>query len=313
MNVRLAARDIHALRTIADHRILAVHHLAVLEHRNLQALRRRLTKLEEAGFILMMPSRFGGSRGRPERLLSLTDKGADALKDSGILKPDVANELATCEGIRCVQHHLLVNDFRVQLAQMQRLAPALTVEFLCPLSPFMSRSEEGHSSVRERVEHPDRPGELVSFTPDGVFSVTHADPSRTLLFFLEVDMDTETLVSSKRTGRDIRQKIANYQTYFKLQRYRRYEKLWRCELKGFRLLFLVRGARRMAALCRVVRERPPSDFIWVADDGSLLASGVWASIWARGGRADKTRESILGSQGLQPSPAPDEMLAADRS
>ena len=48
--------------------------------------------------------------------------------------------------------------------------------------------------------------------PDGVFTISHQE--KTLLFFLEVDMGTETLASTKQGTGDVRQKIINYQSLF---------------------------------------------------------------------------------------------------
>jgi len=38
--------------------------------------------------------------------------------------------------------------------------------------------------------------------PDGVFIITDKETEKTLLFFLEVDMGTETLVNTKLTPND---------------------------------------------------------------------------------------------------------------
>jgi len=144
----------------------------------------------------------------------------------------------------------------------------------------------------------------IEFTPDCVMALTHKGIHKTLLFFLEVDMGTETLASPKRTKVDVRQKVVNYQTYLRFKRYRRYEHLWNCSLNGFRLLFLAYGPGRLASLCRLVRDMPPSDFIWLTDRRLLLSKGVWADIWSRGGRHDVPPQSILGSQMPELSPTP---------
>lgn len=154
------------------------------------------------------------------------------------------------------------------------------------------------------MEPDGRGGEPCEFTPDGVFCLGHAGLSKTLLFFLEVDMGTETLASPLRLAQDVRQKVVNYQAYFKFRRYRRYEQVWGCALRGFRVLFLVDSSTRMAGICRLVQDMPPSDFIWVADRAGLLSGGVGAPIWARGGQSGTPPESILGRQMPDSLPAP---------
>ena len=247
----------------------------------------------------------GKGRGRPEGLASLSGEGVSWLKANGVLDEGVDADWATADRIRCVEHLLLINDFRVQLAQMERIRPELTVRSLSSMSPLTPRSGDDQSIVRERIETAEGRDGRVRFTPDGVFSLSHAELRKTLLFFLEVNMGTETLVGGKRSTPDIRRKAANYQAYLRSKAYRRYEQIWDCSLRGFRLLFLAHSAARAGSLCRLVRGLPPpSDFIWVTDQDRLLSEGAWAGIWTRGGRLDRPRQSLLGSQAPSPNPAP---------
>jgi len=140
-----------------------------------------------------------------------------------------------------------------------------------------------------------------------VFALTHDQVPQALLFFLEVDRGTEALNSAKRPRQDVEQKVVNYQATYRLQRYGRLQQVLGHEFQGFRLLFLASDLGRAGALCRLVREMPPSSFIYVTDRGSLESKGVWADIWVQGGRLDVPRQSILGSKMPNPSPAPSDL------
>jgi hypothetical protein len=131
--------------------------------------------------------------------------------------------------------------------------------------------------------------------PDGVFSITHREiGGKTLLFFLEVDMGTETIASMDRVSKDIRRKVSNYQELFRSGTYKRYESVLKSKLNGFRLLFLANSEARLISLCRLAREMPPSDFIWLTDQGRMFSHGLAAKIWTRGGRNENPPQSILG-------------------
>ena len=78
-------------------------------------------------------------------------------------------------------------------------------------------------------------------------------------------------------------------------KYKKYEQVWNCPLNGFRLLFLTISHSRLAALCGLVQEMPPSDFIWLTEQSRMFADGASAAIWARGGKLETPHESILGS------------------
>jgi hypothetical protein len=41
---------------------------------------------------------------------------------------------------------------------------------------------------------------------------------------------------------------------------------------------------------------PPSDFIWLAEQGSMFSKGLSAEIWFRGGREGVPPESILSPE-----------------
>ena len=127
---------------------------------------------------------------------------------------------------------------------------------------------------------------FIEFIPDGVFSITNgaAKTKKTLLFFLEADRGTETIASSNQSSKDIRHKILNYQTLFSINQYKCYEDVFGSKLNGFRLLILVNTASRLTALCRLVQEMPPSDFVWLTAQEEMFSRGVSAEIWFRGGK-----------------------------
>ena len=296
--------DQDILVSIAEHGILNVYHLTTLHQRNANALRRRLKILRVEGLVQISSRGFGNGRGRPEGVISLTNEAADLLKARGVISSSARPDQITAAKIECVDHELAVNDLRVQLVQLQRIMPVLTIHFFSARTPLFSGSPSALGSIHEIIDQEDTAGNTVEFNPDGVLAMTHADSGKTLLFFLEVDMGTEPLASSSRPWTGIRRKIRNYQGYFYTGRYRRYQQILGCELRGFRLLMLTHNPVRLAKLCRQVRETPPSDFIWLADRETLLTAGVWSPIWARGGRDGGLLESILGSKMPDPPPSP---------
>ena len=109
-------------------------------------------------------------------------------------------------------------------------------------------------------------------------------------------MGTESIASIGRGPRDLRQKILNYQQFFRENRYKPYEKIWDCDLEGFRLLFLTTTGARMASICNLIQSIPPADFIWVTTMEQMFSHGLSWKIWVRGGRRNAPEESILGPE-----------------
>ncbi len=304
MAFSLTPKDLEVLSTIAEYRILGVQHVSVVHQRNPAALRRRLRLMEDKGLIRIATSAYGRGLGRPEGLVSLCEEGVDLLKARRLIDVEIPASHVTAEKIRCLEHHLLTNELRAQLAQLKTITPLLSASFLSPLSPKQYRPSAGWTSVYERFLPSDDSDRWIEFIPDGVFAITNEAAKKAALFFLEVDMATETVASPQPCGIDVRHKVDTYKAFFRRGLYRRYEQVWGCRFRGFRLLFLTCNTSRMATLCRLVREMRPSDFIWLTDQQSLASQGVWAPIWAPGGVIDAPRKSILGSQCPNPSPTP---------
>ena len=286
--------DLALLASIAEHEVLTVGQLSALSQRSRQVIRRRLRILESEGIIAAKERGYGRSRGRPESLIFLTEDGAMLLKDKGILSNNVACTTNKTAGSIFAAHELLINWFRIHLIQMERLIQQLSVNYLSPGFQSLAPTKGDRPPLLERVRTENSQEEIIEFIPDGVFSIKNEEISKSLLFFLEVDMGTETIASMDRDPKDIRQKILNFQALFHSSHYKRYERIFDSKFKGFRLLFLTNTASRLTALSRLVKEMPPSDFIWLTDQESMFTYGVSAEIWTRGGQYDDPPQSILG-------------------
>jgi hypothetical protein len=280
--------------SLAECRVLTLSQVAAIQRKSKQVTRRRLRALEQAGLILSRTQGFGRFRGRPEKLFSLAEKGTHFLDLKGPHFKNVIQRLDE-ENIRSLDHQLLVNWFQIHLQHMEHKFIPLSIQFLSPTSPLLKRDHNNRPFIFERLPADNKSGGPKGFTPDGVFSISHNERNKNLLFFLEVDQGTESIASVKRNKGDIRQKIINYQRYFRSGRYKRYENTWGCSFNGFRLLFLTNTSNRLTALCRLVRDMPPSDFIWITDQERMFAQGLSDAIWFRGGRPDTSPESILGT------------------
>lgn len=294
MIFNISKNDLALLGSIAEHEVLTVGQLSALSQRSRQVVRRRLRVFESKGIIVSKERGYGQSKGRPESLIFLTEDGVMRLKNKGMLSNNVAPTTNMTAGSIFVSHELLINWFRIHLVQMERVMPQLSVNYLSPGLQPSGTDRADRPSLLERIRAKNSQKEVIEFIPDGVFSITNEELSKTLLFFLEVDRGTEIIASMDRGPKDIRQKILNFQALFQCSQYKRYELIFKSKLNGFRLLFLTNTASRLTALSRLVKEMSPSDFIWLTDQESMFARGISAEIWTRGGRYDDPPQSILG-------------------
>jgi hypothetical protein len=292
---KIVKKDCELLNFIADYKFITVRQLSALSQRSCQVLRRRLRVLVNDALVTRMRA-YGRGSGRPEELYILTEKGRGRLQKDGIPQSDVADITDKKTDSIFVDHDFLVNWFRIHLLEIERIIPSLSVRFLTAHSNILHQNKNDQFFLQERIPFDNNREKFIEFIPDGVFSITNNEAvhKRTLLFFLEVDMGTETIASMDRNFKDVRQKIINYQALFHSGGYKRHERVFDVKLNGFRLLFLANTPVRLIALCRLAKAMPPSDFVWLTDQEQMFSCGVSADIWARGGRHDETLQSILG-------------------
>jgi len=248
--------------------------------------------MENEHIIIRKERGFGSGRGRRENIIIMTQKGLELLRHKEILSAHAKYITdKTTESI-FIDHDILVNWSIIHLLQVARDNPHFAVRHFTESSHNLKMGNADNPLLQERFTTDYTSEDTLTMIPDGVFTISHKE--QTLLFFLEVDMGTETLASPKHEPGDVRQKIINYQSIFRSDHYKRYEKIFNATIKGFRLLFLSNTFSRMKKLCDLARQMPPSDFIWITDQNQMFSQGISAVIWARGGRYHKPPESILG-------------------
>jgi len=295
MSFRFRQADCEVLKCLAEYRMLTMGQLAAVLGKGIQTVRRRLRDFGRQELLVKIGQESGRKRGRPESLVALTRQGVHLLKEKGLIDRNVQDERIVLDNLCGVDHQVLLNWFRIHLMQVERVMPGLRIKFLSHNSPFLPNPTRGCMYLTDSSPAEGPAGGEVRFTPDAVFGTTDSVAGKTCLFFLEVDCGTETLASPRRDMTDIRQKVVNYQWYFRNQRYKRHEQVFGCALRGFRLLFLTTTLGRLTAMCGLIQEMPPSNFIWLTCSERLFADGISSKIWAKGGDLRSPQQSIFGS------------------
>ena len=294
MSEKITKNDIKLLSSIAEYKFLTVKQLAALSQRSQQVIRRRLRLFKSEHLIVMKERGFGKGAGRLENIIILSEKGMELLRDKEILSRHAIYFTEKTKAPMFIEHDLLVSWFFIHLLQTGRDNPRFITRHLTISSHNLKKGNAEKSFLQERFSTDKDQKKVNIMIPDGVFTIRDKESEKSLLFFLEVDMGTETLAKTDRTSGDIRQKIINYQAIFRSNHYKRYEKFFNTKFNGFRLLFLANLPGTMKSICGLIQEMPPSNFIWVTDQDRMFSHGISAEIWARGGWYEKREESILG-------------------
>ena len=293
-HAKVAKKDIRILSYIAEYKFLTVKQISALNRRSSQTIRRRLRHLSGEGLILSNERGIGNGPGRREHIVILTQKGIKFLNARGLLSRHAFSSTNKKINPLFIEHDLMMNWFFIHLAQLTRNKCRFLIQHLTNSSHDLKDGNTDYPLLMEKFFYGDNSKETICMVPDGIFTITDKGAGKSLLFYLEVDMGTETLVNSNRSPGDIREKIINYQTLFSSNRYKRYEKIFKTKFNGFRLLFVTNTSVRMKALCGLIQRMPPKDFIWVTEINRIFSKGISAPIWARGGQYENHPESILG-------------------
>jgi hypothetical protein len=276
---KITKGDFDILLKLSYYRFLTVKQLSFLCHRATQIIRRRLRSLEGRHLVLMWGKSYGKGKGRPENVAIPTKRCFDLLSRDGHLPGHITPDADTPPNPALIDHDLLLNWFIIHLLALDRKKSGLVTDHRIG-RPTMDENAGGTDKI----------------IPDAVFTITHKEADKTLLFFVEVDMGTETIASANRNHKDIRQKVVKYQNLFRSNDYKHFESVFSSELNGFRLLFLSNTVSRMKSLCSFVKNMPPSNFIWIMDQDQMFRKGLFGNIWVKGGLTGKPLESIIGKE-----------------
>lgn len=291
---RLKQDDLELLVMLADYRLLSTQQMAVARGDSEDTLAKRIKVLEIQKLVRAWSDRSETHRGRPRKSWMLVTQGISLLKEHRRLPPEAKPEQFMLDEGRNHAHTGLLNWAVVRLLELPRLHPQFNVAIRSSEASGIG-DDEDRSVLRDQVRLPgvSRP---VGLQPDAAFCIRSVPTGQALLFLLEVDRGTESLSAERKSPGDVHSKIARYQSYFREKGYKRYEGVFNASFRGFRVLVLAATPGGLSALCGLVRQTPPSDFIWLANVAALVSGGIHERIWARGGRDHEPAQSILGSQ-----------------
>jgi len=280
MDPHLTPGDADVLQELAEYQFLTVTQLAAAHSITRQMAARRGKSLASKGLVILVPRNFAGSVGRPEAVISLTEAGFQALRNANPDGDHNVCRLRQSIDVSRMEHRLLLNWTRLHLSRLEHSQRPLELNYLSVVGTDDQEIALGGGQAP------------MSIIPDGVFSIASRDQHKSLLFFLEIDMGSESLAGA--SSQSIRGKLESYQKVFRGELYKKFEARLDGSFRGFRVLFVANGSSRLAQLCSVVRSVANTGYVWLTDQESIFRTGIFDRIWVEGGRSDEALHSILG-------------------
>ncbi len=284
-------KDFFLLKQIIEYYILTVDQLALINNSGRRVIQKKIAKYSKQNLVNLKQRYSSENHGRPENIISINEKGVKLLQNENLIDSKIPVERFVTDKIYNTEHDLLINWFRIHLQFIQVKVTNFKTEFISSTTPFIPLNKNGQPLITENllIEN-----STVTLIPDGVFHIKSENQNKSLLFFLEVDMGTESLQNNGIRSNNIATKIQNYKSYFQSEKYLRYQKKWNTIFNGFRLLILTNTAKRKVSISNFINSDSSNDFVWVADQSEMFEKGLGGRIWSRGGKLSIPQESILG-------------------
>ena len=257
VSVTLTGNTLSGLFFIQRYRFLTIKQFARVTGLYYTTAADTLRQFERAGLLGF----FGNSRlagnGKTPKAYYLTRKGWELLRDESDNSDDLVGEYKEVKiearWAPQMYHRLATVDLLTALEVAVANRPRLSI-----IQTFLEykRLKKGNQIVNETMDYVDSPETSENkIIPDAAYILENTQTSRRALFFIEVDMATERIISSQKTQTTIRRKYSQYDRYLKSFRYSQKYQTYG-EFRAFSMLFVTLTQARIENIRRELSDLP---------------------------------------------------------
>ena len=273
---RLTERDLQVPGLLEDYKMLTTSQIQQLLYPTLQKAQTRLLKMHKAGLV---------KRFAYPVLLSEGGRGEYVYHVNS--KPKVA--------LTAVQHTIQLNEVRIAFEIACRNSDKINLVGFIPEYRGKVKSDgRPGRNVEESVADPGAFGQETTIIPDAVICLGNSEIKKSALFFLEVDLGSEKLITEGRGKYSVLKKMLVYREYLEARGFERYDDLFRFPFKGFRVLTVMNNTKRIQRLRRELTQRGIKKFIWFTEDSTINQHNIFKKIWLIADANDSNNYSIIG-------------------
>jgi len=283
---KVTERDMKVPGLLREYKMLTTSQIQRLLYPTLQKAQTRLLRLHEDGLV---------KRFAYPVLLREGGKGEYVYHVKG-KKPRIS--------LSGVQHTLTLNDVRIAFERGCGQREGINLVAFIP-------EYEGRKGGKGKAGQDGRPGrpwrriedsvlssarfgQEVTLIPDAVICLESATRRTRGLFFLEVDMGSEKLLSGTTGNYSLLDKMLRYQDYKTSRGFERYKEMFGFNFKGFRVLTLMNNDNRIQRLRRELTQAGIEKFIWFSEDTKINEKTLFDKIWYITDYTDEAKYSIIG-------------------
>jgi hypothetical protein len=208
----------------------------------------QLRQFERAGVLGFFGNNRLAGNGKTPKAYFLTRKGFDLLREESDIPAEL---LGTYKEVKVearwspqMYHRLRTVDVLIALELSVRRRPRLTI-----VQTFLEykRVKRGNQIINETLDYvaAEETGET-KIIPDAAFILENIESNRRALFFVEMDMATERIITLSRTSQQtsLKRKFSQYDRYLRSSRYAQKYKQYG-DFGYFTMLFVTFGEERV--------------------------------------------------------------------
>ncbi|MBK7105895.1 MAG: replication-relaxation family protein [Ignavibacteriae bacterium] len=179
-------KDFFLLKQICEYNILNVDQLALINNSGRRIIQKKIAKFSKHYLVNLKQRYSSENHGRPENIISISEKGVKLLQNENLIDSKIPVERFITDKIYNIEHELLINWFRILLKKIESKCSNIKTEFISSTTPFIPLNKNGQPLITENLS---LENSSVTLIPDGVFYIKSEKQNKSLLFFLEVDME----------------------------------------------------------------------------------------------------------------------------
>ena len=272
---KLTERDMQVPGLLEEYKMLTTSQIQQLVYPSLQKAQTRLLRLHEAGEV---------KRFAYPVLLREGGKGEYVYH----LKRGPRTVLTA------VQHMLGLNNLRIAFEQACASSDGIKlVEFIPEYRGVRRNDGRPGRAVEDSVAVRQGYGAEGILIPDAVICLGNTATDKQALFFLELDLGTEKLVSLGRGRYSLLKKMLLYREYLNTRGFERYNDMFKYEFKGFRVLTIMNNSSRIRRLRAELSQRDIRKFVWFAVADKVTRDTILDKIWIKADKEDNGQYSII--------------------
>ena len=267
-NINLTARDLKVPELVQDYRYLTTSQIQTLLYPSIQKTQTRMLKMYKSGLVKRFPFPV---------LIREGGKG-EYVYHLGKLPRFSFSKLV---------HTVRLNDIRIAFEKgCSNSGIIQLVEFIPEYKKMSIRPSKNENKGYDGNEDK-------HIIPDGVMCMENPSRKKRALFFIEVDLGSEKITTTKKDQYSLLKKMLVYREWLKEKNHRAYCKYFDYDFKGFRVLVIMNNQTRIKKLRDELTKKNIKKFIYFAEQSAIMPQAIFEYIWCKTDVADKRSYSII--------------------